>query len=174
MEQVTKKPTIENLSTQCDQPCGIDRRAFLPSSPPSSTLLTHSIGPPAVSSEALIDNKTSEDWTRTTAEKDSWAHRERRRSSVWQKLDSSSKPAEPLKSSPRQGSILSLFVPGKDKDGRDVLHPGNGDSPEQSTETDAHLEPPLSSKVSDRTRCGSILSMWTQGKDEEGRDIIHS
>jgi hypothetical protein len=163
MEQATKQPTVEIPKIQLDQLCGIDRRAFLPLSPPNSTLLTHSLGSPSVASEALIDDDPSEDWTRTTAEKDSWAHRERRRSSVWQKLDCypSSKPAQSSQSGPRYGSILSLFTHGKDKDGRDVLHSGNGDSEERSAENDAHLEPHMSSKAPDWTRRGSILSMWT-------------
>lgn len=176
MEQTTKQSSIESPKIQLDQPCGIDRRAFLPSSPPDSTLLTHSLGSPSVASESLIDDDPSEDWTRTTAEKDSWAHRERRRSSMWQKIDCypSSKPAQSSNSGPRHGSILSLFTHGKDKDGRDVLHSGNGDPEERSAENDAHLEPHVPSEAPDRTRRGSILSMWTPGKDKEGRDVIHS
>jgi uncharacterized membrane protein len=131
--------------------------------------------------EVFLDDDPSEDWTRTTAEKDSWAHRERRRSSVWQKIDSypSLRPVEvsPSQSRERHGSVLSLFHHGKDKNGRDVLHSGDGDPEEWSAGSGAEraeIERPPSNKPAPRERHGSILSIWTWGKDKFGRDVIHS
>lgn len=132
--------------------------------------------------EVFIDDDPSEDWTRTTAEKDSWAHRERRRSSMWQKIDSypSSKPLEssPPRSRSRRGSILSLFKHGKDQDGRDVLH---SDGPEEyiarngaAAVVEVERPPSADDKAIPSHRRGSILSMWTWGKDKSGRDVIHS
>ena len=136
--------------------------------------------------EVFIDDDPTEDWTRTTAEKDSWAHRERRRSSVWHKIDSypSTKPPEsssPTRSrSERRGSILSLFKHGKDKNGRDVLHSGDADdwsrenAAAAAAAAAAQVETPQPDKEMPRDRRGSILSMWTWGKDKAGRDVIHS
>jgi len=138
--------------------------------------------------EVFIDDDPTEDWTRTTSEKDSWAHRERRRSSMWHKIESypSTKPAVAPSTSPRRsgertrrGSILSLFKHGKDKDGRDVLHSGEADDWHNSSATavvaaPAEDEPSSPKDVMPRDRRGSILSMWTWGKDKDGRDVIHS
>jgi len=54
--------------------------------------------------EVFIDDDPTEDWTRTTSEKDSWAHRERRRSSMWHKIESypSTKPTVAPSTSPRR------------------------------------------------------------------------
>lgn len=133
--------------------------------------------------EVFIDDDPSEDWTRTTAEKDSWAHRERRRSSMWHKIESypSTKPAEisdPSRPRDRRGSILSLFKHGKDKDGRDVLHSGDADDwhsnkAATATASSGEIERPSKDEIP-RDRRGSILSMWTWGKDKSGRDVIHS
>lgn len=132
-----------------------------------------------------MDDDPAEDWSRTTAEKDSWAHRERRRSSMWQKIDSypAIKPLEGPSRSPvreRRGSILSLFQHGKDKKGRDVLHSGEGNPEEWDREPVAAAieRTPSVENGKDmgmpRERRGSILSMWTWGKDKSGRDVIHS
>lgn len=137
--------------------------------------------------EVFIDDDPTEDWTRTTAEKDSWAHRERRRSSVWHKIDSypSTKPPElspsRSRSGNRRGSILSLFKHGKDKDGRDVLNSGDAEdwnresaAAAAAATAAAEAESPQLDKTMPRDRRGSILSMWTWGKDKAGRDVIHS
>lgn len=132
-----------------------------------------------------MDDDPTEDWTRTTAEKDSWAYRERRRSSMWQKIDSypSTKPPEgPSRSRERErrGSVLSLFQHGKDKNGRDVLHSGD---PPEGWDREPPMSPAIerSPSVEDvkfrphhRGRRGSILSMFTWGKDKTGSDVIHS
>ncbi|TVY22084.1 hypothetical protein LHYA1_G009219 [Lachnellula hyalina] len=117
------------------------------------------------------------DWTQTTDEKDSWASRERRRSSVWNGLDApgvSKKRTESSTSSSagtdRRGSILSLWSSGKDKDGKDVLHHDDV----VVVEDDLAPVPAEKSPASRRdTRRGSILSMWKPGKDDKGRSIIH-
>lgn len=125
------------------------------------------------------EDEHEQDWTITTAEKDSWANRERRRSSVWNKIDSY--PTIKPSSSPtqeRHGSILSLFQHGKNKHGKDVLHSGEnvehwgGDDLKRE---DALIVPTQKkgrsgSKVQERK--GSVLSMWAKGKDENGRDVL--
>jgi len=101
----------------------------------------------STSSDASDGEGHYQDWTRTTAEKDSWANRERRRSSIFSKVDNypaatynSSIPHSttnvmpssptlakaPSPTSDRRGSILSLWTHGKDENGRGVLHSGDG------------------------------------------------
>jgi hypothetical protein len=75
----------------------------------------------------------------------------------------------------RRGSILSLWKTGKDKDGRDHVHSGHegedwGDAISATSGT-----PPASPRLDDRgDRRGSILSIWKQGKDRDGKTVIHS
>lgn len=78
----------------------------------------------------------------------------------------------------RRGSILSIWKQGKDRDGHTVIHSGeehdeiiipldeNGE-PLEATATNVE-------KVQERERHGSILSIWTQGKDKDGKTVIHS
>ncbi|TVY88180.1 hypothetical protein LAWI1_G008354 [Lachnellula willkommii] len=124
------------------------------------------------------------DWSQTTDEKDSWAVRERRRSSVWNGLDAAGvhkKRADSSNSSgagDRRGSILSLWTSAKDKDGKHVLHHDDHDDDVAIVE-DEHVpekdqtSPALGPTNPRDTRRGSILSMWKPGKDEKGRPIIH-
>jgi len=127
------------------------------------------------------DPDHKQDWTITTDEKDSWANRERRRSSVWNKISDIS--TSPTKSVPsdrdRRGSILSLWKGGKDKDGKDILHHNDeidddeaiaSDNGEELTKTTSQ-DKRLSASLTERR--GSILSMWKPGKDEHGRDSIN-
>lgn len=166
---------------------GVRAYPLTPAPQPNPRVLTQPAGRlsiPESTNEVFLDDDPSEDWTRTTAEKDSWAHRERRRSSVWTKIDSypSSRPAEeasPSRSRERRGSVLSLFQHSKDKNGRDVLHSGDGDPEDWSAGSgaeqaeQAELERTPSNKTP-RERHGSILSIWTWGKDKFGKDVIHS
>jgi len=135
--------------------------------------------------EPFLDEDPTEDWTRTTPEKESWAHRERRRSSVWHSIDPypcikvgessppQASPSRPSHSPPRsrRGSILSLFTHAKDKNDRDVLYSGDG-HPEDWSEAEVERVP--ANRRSPRERRGSILSEFKWGKDKEGRDVIHS
>lgn len=79
----------------------------------------------------------------------------------------------------RRGSILSIWKAGKDSKGRSVLHQDGGskdDREEVIAKKDASPEM-LSPKLSPRERRmsdrrGSILSIWSNGKDENGRDVM--
>ncbi|TVY84496.1 hypothetical protein LSUE1_G002451 [Lachnellula suecica] len=122
------------------------------------------------------------DWNVTTDEKDSWANRERRRSSVWNGLDaagvhkkrSDSNTSNSNPTSERRGSILSLWSSGKDKDGKHVLHHDDHDDVVIVEDGDAVEKEQTSPTLSPiENRRGSILSMWKAGKDEKGRSIIH-
>lgn len=130
----------------------------------------------------------------TTDPKDSWANRERRRSSVWSKVDDvdvTSYNAKRLSATgaPRRGSILSVWSAGKDKKGRDVLahddHEGSDEDEsaiarEESEKAESVNGDPDLLKMMNRERRGtggsdrrgSILSLWSQGKDEKGRPIM--
>jgi len=145
----------------------------------------------STSDSDVIDDDDAEhyqDWTKVTDERDSWAARERRRSSVWQKIDAY--PAAhgittvttTTKKSPsnsmnegRRGSILSMWTHGKDKLGHDVLHSGEAHDHDREGE---ELKPTTSNEapeIKERTdRRGSILSMFSNGKDKFGKHVIHS
>jgi len=126
------------------------------------------------------DREHAQDWTVTTDEKDSWAHREKRKSSVWGKLELIPAATSPTKKKnfmtaggqPRRGSILSMWEGGKDKDGRDILaHDDHSDDEEEES-----VGSPGSEELptAERERRGSILSVWKKGKDEHGNHaIIH-
>ncbi len=104
-------------------------------SPPHHTKLTHIPGRVSTGGSLTAiheDPEHKQDWTLTTDEKDSWANRERRRSSVWGKLelvpDTHKASTSPKQKSfvaagqqPRRGSILSMWQGGKDKNGKDIL-----------------------------------------------------
>ncbi|KAH8590789.1 hypothetical protein B0O99DRAFT_598815 [Bisporella sp. PMI_857] len=136
-------------------------------------------------SSTAIDDDHYEDWTTTTAEKDTWANRERRRSSIFAKIDdiqpvqafkpsspTSSGGLEPLARGERRGSILSLWTSGKDKDGRHVLH-SDGEHVHK-WDVEKKREERGSKGSMERERHGSILSLFTNSKDEKGRSIISS
>lgn len=78
----------------------------------------------------------------------------------------------------RRGSVLSIWRAGKDKDGRSILiHDGDTHETSSSEEEVVEKEEDLSPKLSPRERRlsdrrGSILSLWSNGKDEKGRDVI--
>jgi len=127
------------------------------------------------------DEEHAQDWTIVTNDKDSWANRERRRSSVFRHHDAYPATVKAINSSSppkeRQGSILSLWSHGKDKEGNDVLHSGEPahkwDNGEIEDGEEVNVERTASkSKAMDRR--GSILSVFEKGKDENGRDIILS
>ncbi|KAE8454469.1 hypothetical protein EG329_000092 [Mollisiaceae sp. DMI_Dod_QoI] len=138
----------------------------------------------------------AQDWTVTTDPKDSWANRERRRSTVWAKVDDVDVTANnPKRASasgaPRRGSILSIWSTGKDKHGRDALvhddHEASDGEDESAIARDMDEKAESESgdpdllKMLNREkrgsgagsdRRGSILSLWSQGKDENGRAVM--
>ncbi|KAF4627178.1 hypothetical protein G7Y89_g10976 [Cudoniella acicularis] len=65
----------------------------------------------------------AQDWSLTTDEKDTWATRERRRSSVWSKIDTNAPTTHfnNLENDKRRGSVLSIWKSSKDSKGRDIL-----------------------------------------------------
>jgi len=132
-----------------------------------------------------------QDWTTTTADKDTWAARETRRRSLFHKIEaypkashhaSTSPPTSPdlLSISPRterRGSILSLWSTGKDKDGNAVLHSDDhGDWMEEVRAAKREKEARKKAERAARAEAnrGSILSLWKRGKDEHGNDVILS
>jgi len=84
----------------------------------------------------------------------------------------------------RRGSILGLWRFGKDKNGRDVLHSGDGNVEEWGKEKEMGGEEPerkssVDSRASEKEargqeRNGSILGLWRNGKDKNGSDVMHS
>jgi hypothetical protein len=156
-------------------------------------------------SSTSTDNSTSsgphevfeQDWSTTTADKDTWAARERRRSSIFHKIDAYPSIAPPkvastisptssdfLSTSPssqthpeRRGSILSLWTHGHDADGHAVLHSDDhGVWVEEVKEAKRlkDLEEEASATKEEAIQRGSILSLWKKGKDENGKDVILS
>lgn len=126
-----------------------------------------STGMPAIDEE----REHKQDWTVTTDEKDSWAVRERRRSSIWSKIEMV--PSTSPKSGARRGSILSMWQGGKDKDGKDIVIHDDHDSDEEEGSVGSPSSPTFDQEKRVRERRPSILSMWKPGKDEHGRDAIH-
>jgi len=131
-----------------------------------------------------------QNWTKTTADKDTWAHQERRRMSGWSNTD----VANYKHMEGRRGSVLSMWAPGKDKDGNDVLF-HNDDHDKSSSAIDDNrsesgsgrsvngngngLQPGSPKSNSRRAssnqgqeRRGSILSLWKGGKDKHGNDVM--
>ncbi|KAH6674764.1 hypothetical protein B0J14DRAFT_588087 [Halenospora varia] len=134
----------------------------------------------------------AQDWTMTTDEKDTWATRERRRSSVWAKIDPNApKPAHMMDPEGRRGSVLSMWKAGKDKNGKDILFHDDQEHEDEYALDDApspisekHDVPgkrkmSRNSRLSSgstgsrgRERRGSILAMWSSGTDENGRTVM--
>ena len=77
----------------------------------------------------------------------------------------------------RRGSILSIWRQGKDREGRTVMHSGE-EHDEIIVPLDVNGQPMVVEKkekeVPERERVGSILSIWSQGKDKDGKTVIHS
>jgi len=78
----------------------------------------------------------------------------------------------------RRGSILSIWKQGKDRDGHTVIHSGE-EHDEIIIPLDENGQPLEATAanvkdIQERERHGSILSIWTQGKDKEGKTVIHS
>jgi hypothetical protein len=119
-----------------------------------------------------------------TDEKDSWANRERRRSSIFGKIEQvpashnvhlvSTSPKQKnfvtAGGQPRRGSILSMWQGGKDKNGKDILMHDDHDASEEEEESVG--SPREEDKPAERERRGSILSMWQKGKDAHGNPTI--
>ncbi|CZS98259.1 hypothetical protein WAI453_012006 [Rhynchosporium graminicola] len=89
--------------------------------------------------ELKDDPAHRQDWSKTTAADESWAIRERRRLSMWSKAEM---PISPKKTTggPRMGSVLSVWVPGKDKDGNDILVHDSGDEAQEELDRIANGE----------------------------------
>ncbi|OWP00692.1 aminotransferase family protein (LolT) [Marssonina coronariae] len=139
---------------------------------------------------AADDPAHKQDWSTTTPETDSWAVRERRRSSMWSRAEMPELAPDPKSKagSRRRGSVLSVWRGGKDSRGRDVLvHDGSsGDDEVGSPDADEEAvrsedgkaeavgEPGRRGSKSSRgrDRRGSILSLWSNGKDAKGRDVV--
>jgi hypothetical protein len=150
--------------------------------------------------EAESDEEHPQDWAIETDEKDSWANRERRRASIWSKTDHNT-PFAVVPFDGRRGSVLSIWSPGKDKNGKPILN-HKDDAYEDGDDSDYAIldalpSPPESRKPSiapapnspslyphsrrntnDRKlsngsqRRPSILGMWSPGKDEDGNAIM--
>lgn len=107
-----------------------------------------------------------QDWNTVTHDRDSWATRERRRSTPFANMSNTAfiashheaKQGRSNSGSARKGSILSVWTS------------AHGDDEEDNTLVR------VSSRKSNtgQDRRGSILSLWSNGKDETGRDIIIS
>jgi len=131
-----------------------------------------------------------QDWSTITADHDTWAARERRRSNAFNKIDSyptitqkassvgsAGSPTSPsfLAVNPRgerRGSILSLWAAGTDSTGQAILH--SDDHGDWVEEVQANKLQDISETKEQAQKRGSILSMWKKGKDENGRNIILS
>jgi len=125
------------------------------------------------------DREHKQDWTITTDEKDSWAEREKRKSSVWGKLELVPSATSPKKKNfmtaggqARRGSILSMWEGGKDKDGRDILAHDDHSDDEEEESVSASSPGSEELPVAEKERRGSILSVWRKGKDEHGNHAI--
>ncbi|KAK0105451.1 hypothetical protein ONS96_004838 [Cadophora gregata f. sp. sojae] len=81
--------------------------------------------------ELKDDPAHRQDWSKTTAPEESWAIRERRRQSMWSKAEM---PISPKKQAGRHGSVLSVWVSGKDKDGNDILVHDSGEEAQEDLE----------------------------------------
>jgi len=153
----------------------------------SSTTSTENSGSSANHPHEVFE----QDWSTTTADHDTWAARERRRSNAFHKIDAYptitqkpvtvGSPTSPslLSVSPvreRRGSILSLWSAGKDSDGKAILHSDeHGEWVEEVKANEAaKLLEEISETKEEAKAKGSILSMWKKGKDENGRNIILS
>jgi len=150
---------------------------------------THS----SIPEDAILDDRDhKQDWSKSVSDRDTWAHQERRRLSGWSNTD----VATAKQMAGRRGSVLSMWAPGKDAQGNDVLlhndeHGGVDavvDAEPSSRNSDILVpsSPPsingknsgsldirrASNNSSDAGRRGSILSMWKGSKDKHGNDII--
>jgi hypothetical protein len=78
----------------------------------------------------------------------------------------------------RRGSILSIWKQGKDRDGNIVIHSGEEhDQIIVPLDENGQPIPAVAKKekeVPERERVGSILSIWSHGKDKDGKTVIHS
>ena len=124
------------------------------------------------------DREHKQDWSIVTDEKDSWANRERRRNSVFGKAElipASTSPKSPAAAGPRRGSILSMWAGGKDRNGKHILRHNDDHSDEEEESSVGSPTETMNNgqKVTEeRERRGSILSMWTKGKDKRGNSIV--
>jgi hypothetical protein len=119
-----------------------------------------------------------QDWTVQTKPEESWANRELRRASIWSKIDENN-PHQPIESpTERRGSVLSIWRKGKDKNGRSILvHDGHDVDAEVFADEAREPVVKMSSREIARERRlserrGSILSLWSNGKDANGQNII--
>lgn len=109
----------------------------------------------------------AQDWKTTTHERDSWATRERRRSTAFGNISNSAfmgthheakHGRSGSSSQARKGSILSMWSDSNDEEPDDLLVRVSS----------------RKSEGSERERRGSVLSLFYRKKDEQGKDIINS
>jgi hypothetical protein len=161
--------------------------------------------PPEIDPERQFEEEEDrlhpQDWSKTTAPHESYGAKEGRKlSSVFHKIDHDVKRLVKEKragsGSERRGSILSTWVAGKDKEGRDILSHGFEDEHEHAVDDDGDGLSGLTKVVSKTgsndgvfenregfehrktgskgaDRRGSILSVWKGGKDADGNHILH-
>ncbi|KAI9641493.1 hypothetical protein NHQ30_010301 [Ciborinia camelliae] len=123
---------------------------------------------PSTQLESPFDDY-EQDWSTTTPESQSWASRERRRSTPFGNLNNtpfmgSHHEGKHYRSGssthPRKGSILSVWSDpnGDDEHDNNLRRVSTGKSEEPQG----------------REGGGTVLSLFRSRKDEQGRDIIHS
>jgi len=105
--------------------------------------------------EADSDEEHPQDWTIQTDEKDSWANRERRRSSIWSKTDHNT-PFAAVDHEGRRGSVLSIWSAGKDKKGRNILKHNDDTYKDGGDDNDYAISDGLPSPPPSETRKASI------------------
>ncbi|KAK2624880.1 hypothetical protein QTJ16_006073 [Diplocarpon rosae] len=159
---------------------------------PATRNTSSSLSPPSSPDPLAADDPAhKQDWSTTTPAAASWGVRERRRSSMWSRAEMPELAPDPKSKagSRRRGSVLSVWRGGKDSRGRDVLvHDGSSDedadagADEEAVRSDdgkgqgegqGQGQGRRGSKSSrGRDRRGSILSLWSNGKDAEGRNVV--
>jgi len=121
-----------------------------------------------------------QDWSVTTKPTESWAVKERRRSSIFNKAPIVKPAPSPTDGDRRKGSVLSLWSAGKDKLGNHILKHHDDDSKDkldsesaiESPKDDEFTKSPSEEPTYQPERRGSILSLWKGGKDANGRPIM--
>lgn len=120
------------------------------------------------------DEEHAQDWNVKTHKNDSWATQTRRKNSLFGKTEIINPHAENPKH--RNGSMLSQFRSSKDVSGNHVITSGFEDHvPEilpKVEKTSRSLS--TASNGASSGRRGSVLSLFTTGKDAKGRNIMNS
>lgn len=120
------------------------------------------------------DEDHAQDWSVKVPDEETWAAKERRRSSVWNKVNNypSVKPKTPtgsFSSKEKAGSILSLWAHGKDKHGNDVLH--SGENVEHWDGNAAEIERLAAEKAAEKERIKKLKLEQIQNMELEAERI---